>query len=99
MLQSSAESTLTKRIPREGAGSSRDALLANNSANPDIVLNETANHAKKIGNNIVPIKKIILKMTKETNSVRRLFILKNIVVLSFLKTICEFHTQKFLSSL
>ena len=48
MLQSSAESTLTKRIPREGARSSSDALLANNSANPDIVLNETANHAKKI---------------------------------------------------
>ena len=35
--QNNTESTLPKKISREDAHSSSDALLANNSANPDIV--------------------------------------------------------------
>ena len=46
-MQSSTESTLPKRISREDAHSSRDVLLSNNSANPDIVLNETANQRQE----------------------------------------------------
>ena len=34
-------------------------------------------NAKKIGNNIVQMRKIILKITNEANSVRRLLILEN----------------------
>ena len=37
-------------------------------------------NAKKIGNNIVQMRKIILKMTNEANSVRRLLILENSVI-------------------
>ena len=43
VLQNSTASTLPKRTSREDAHSSSDVLLASNSANPDIVLNETAN--------------------------------------------------------
>ena len=35
------------------------------------------------------------KVTKETNSVRRLLILENIVLLSVLRMFYEFYTQKF----
>ena len=45
--QNSTESTLPKRISREDAHSSSDVLLANNSANPEIVLNETANQRQE----------------------------------------------------
>ena len=41
--QNSTESTLPKTISREDAQFSSDPVLANNSANPDKVLNETAN--------------------------------------------------------
>ena len=45
--QNSTESTLPNRTSREDAHSSSDVLLANNSANPDIVLNETANQRQE----------------------------------------------------
>ena len=48
VLQNSTESTLSKTISREDTHSRSDALLANNSANLDILLNETASNAKKI---------------------------------------------------
>ena len=46
--QNSTESTLPKRISRENADSSSDALLACNSDNPDAVLMKLAINAKKI---------------------------------------------------
>ena len=45
--QNSTESTLPKRTSREDTHSSSDVLLASNSANPDIVLNETANQRQE----------------------------------------------------
>ena len=47
MSQNSTESTLPKSISREDAHYSCDPLLANNSANLDKVLNETANQRQE----------------------------------------------------
>ena len=45
--QKSTESNLPKSISRKDAHYSDDPLLANNSANPDKVLNETANQRQE----------------------------------------------------
>ena len=47
MSQNSTQSTLPKRISPKDANSDSYVLMANNSANPDIVLKDTANQRQE----------------------------------------------------
>ena len=40
------------------------------------------------------MKSITFKLTKESNLVRKLFVLKNVVILPILEMLCKFHMQK-----
>ena len=70
----STENVSPKRISRKDAHSSSDSLLANNSANLDIALNETANQHQEDMKQHSTDEENNIGMTKETSYIRRLLV-------------------------